>query len=260
MAFEQTFGTAVVRVLENIQQSTADLDSQHAHRARQFLIDAITSLQEEELGLSQATGSWQTSSGVNSYDPSAKLSKIVRRPVRLWYSESSSDDYLYPSEDGIRQVDFNHTNWDVNADADSTYDAVDAWSWFNRTLYITPHPDGDIYLVLRYVVQPIAFFYKYSSGSWTYFYTRNDLSSPTQANNLAIDKLTDTGWLVHAFNLVVALATRDLYLGPYQAKDPKKSLAQSWIAVADKERLILEGREHRAQGTKRLHPYYGPAG
>lgn len=251
------FGTLVQRVLENIQQSTADLDSLHAHRARQFLIDNIIDLQEEEFHFTQATGSWQTSSGIWSYDPSTKLTRLCRRPLKLWYSNSASDDVLYPANpDGLHQVDYDVVFEDANSDATGTFDTVDAWSWFDRLIKITPRPDGNIYLVLRYVLQPTAFSYNYSGGQWTYAY---EISGGISRPCIQIDDVTDgSGWLQFAFQLIVARSVRDLYMGPYQAKDPKHTLAQSWALTADNERRKIEMKETRAQGRKRTRPYHGP--
>lgn len=254
----KTFGSAVYRVLENIQQSTVDMDSEHAHRARQFLMDAIEELHEEEFSFNQATGSFKTVSGTWEYRAGAKISKNVRRIRRVWYSDSASDDVLYPAHDeGLRQVDYNVIFEDVNQDADSTYDHLDAWAWFNEQLAVTPRPDGNIYIVFRYVEEPMAFSYTHDGSEWAYY--KNPGTGDVQLNDLKIDAVRDsTGWLDNAFKLVVAIATRDLYAGPYQAKDPKKSLVASWTALVEKERANIEIKAQRQQGRKRTRPYYIP--
>lgn len=260
----KTFGTLVHSVLENCQQNSSDTNSIHYHRARRFAMDVMRRIRKEEFWFSQADGIFISTAGGYEYDlgQSSALGTNVRRVKNVWTSdaatESASSADLTPSDDeGARQGDWNEVMGRVRTST-TNQSFVDLWAWYQRKLWVYPRLDGIVYLVIRYIKQQKIFDYTRTSSGWSYSVV-NASGTETIYTGDGIDNTVDPdGWLENAFDLIVAGTCRDLYLGPYQAKDVKKSLAETWVARYNSEwdELIRETR--LGQGRTRIVPYFMP--
>lgn len=263
----KTFGALVQQVLSNIQQDSSDATSIHAHRARRAAMDVMRRLRKEEFHFTQADGQFLSTAGGYEYDLDSKLSSNVRRPINVWYTDGATEagasasllpgsGWIPGDNRGVPQLDWNDVIERVRSST-TNQNYIDSWAWYQRKLWIAPRLDGVLYIVVRFVETPKIFDYSYSSGAWTY-HTISSGSTSAHDGVVIDDQEDPDGWLEEAWGVLAAEATRDLYLGPYQAKDPKKVLSESWIAKRNEEWDSLVRQEQLGQGTRRVLPYMMP--
>lgn len=255
---ERNFGTGVYTVLENMQQSTQNVDAAHVHRVRRALMNVMRGHRHEEWDWTERKGGFQTAAGEWNYDTESKLGVTgISRVKKLWWADdgpSTPGSGLYPySEEGVRQADYAEITRLVGISEDQQ-SYVDAWAWRRRKrISVYPVQDGTKWIHLLYIRRSKVFSYKLVNGLWAYF-----VDGSEKTDN-SVDEVEDEdGFLEHAFELWTAQATRDLYFGAYQASDPKKSLAATWRDRTDDELNKLYVRRRQEQGTKRAKPYYIP--
>jgi len=251
-----TFGTLVYSVLENMQEGTQTATSIHFHRARRAIIDAIQSLWSEKFYWTDQEGYFQSVAGTSKYNAQTKLSSLIDHPLRVWYSDSPTAALNPADEHGVSQGDYALVTQEAR-DTTTNQGTFSRWAWWNRFLYTNAPLDGSVYVYVQFVTKPKIFQYTHDGTTWVYTaFTSNGIEK--QFSGVELDAQTDSGWVQKARSLLIAQATRDLYLGAYQAKDPKKSLAESWIARRNEEFDILVVKYERGQGTKRTNPYLMP--
>jgi hypothetical protein len=253
-----TFGTVVHAVLENMQQDTTTMTSVHAHRVRRAAMDAMRSLHSEEKLWTEYDGHFQSTAGHYEYDLADELSKLISHPLKVWYTDSETASLNPYDDDGVCRDSHDRVVREAR-DASSNQGSFERWAWFRGNLYVNAPLDGTVYLYVKCVIKPKIFSYKHDGSNWVYASEADGGGETSHGAGTGVDSQTDTsGWLQNALQLVVAQTTRDLYLGAYQASDPKKSLAETWIARRNEEMDRLGVEREREIGKVYLEPYLMP--
>ncbi len=248
-----TFRTLLYSVLENMTQDTTSLTSVHAHRARRALIDAMEDLRSEEFLWTEADSHLTSTAGSFKYDLTFLLSAAVRHPLKVWYTDSTTALLNPADDDGVERADHDLVIKEAR-DTTANQGTFSRWAWYKGDLYTNAPLDGTVKLYIKYVRTPVTFYYSHNGTTWTY--TQFNGSSTESLPGQNIDSVIDnSGWMANAKQLIIARACRDLFLGAYQAKDPKKILADTWIARSNEEmdRLVME--RERELGPKHLERY-----
>lgn len=253
---DKTFGALVHDVMTKVVQSTADMDSEHAHIVRRELIDSMQEVRDNELSHTQQTGVFTAPVGKFGFDLEDKLAKRVVRPVTLHWAESTSNsaELFPPDPDGVRQVSEDEFQVHLGQNS-SNSNYVGVWEWKNRVLRISPPSDGTVVLFVRYIKQPKIFKWSHNGAAFTYS-SINEAGTEVSHAGIEIDSQTDSaGWLETNYQWLVALTVRNLYLGVYQAKDPKGVLAETWIARVNDLMNREKSRYERSQGNPTVRGY-----